>query len=484
LLKISERVALLKSTVPLYVTGITAKFKSIRSNLPVRKAKEVQLHRPQAMMRTPVTTRSQPSRAYNGIQTSAVQRKSASQSELSKNRGLKAIFTVDFLKTKKFQFLILPLFIILFVGAYGYHWYFYSIGSYFTATVKYKYIPISETRTITATADANAESIKTVKLPSEESTSTFVPATGEKPTGERAKGSVSIFNPTTDIKIIKAGTALSCTSNACMSLNYVTDSDLNLGPGSSEDVTVTAADIGENYNLSPGAGRFKVGSFNPATEVLASNVKPIAGGTPKKIVKVVKAEDIKKAEESAMADLKNRLVDKIKNDPANLSSFVIAESSIVIEKISSEPDLKEGQEGDIVNVTVRAKGTVDAFAKDQIDVVVNKMKTEVTPDGYYLDEKFTNNSFKIVGQSAGKIDVAVTLNSTARPDIDLNEVKKSLGGKSYSESDRILGSIPHTTGYTKNYEPKSLPEFFWKIPNSANRVQIKLIAEGPEQAGN
>lgn len=389
----------------------------------------------------------------------------------------KSIFTSEFLRSKKFQYIVLPIAIVIFVGCYGYYWYFYSIGSLFTATIKYKYITISESETVIATTEDVNASVKAVLLPAEESATTYVDATGEKATGERARGSVSIFNPTTEIKVIKAGTILSCTSNICNSLNYTTDQDLNLGPGGSDEVNVTASDIGENYNLAPGAGKFKVGNYDQTKDVFASNIKALAGGTPKKIIKVVRAEDIKKAEENGMKDIGNRLLEKIKTDPANVSDFILAENTLAVEKISAEPDIAEGEEADIVNVTVRVRGTVQAFKKDQLSGIVDEMKRKTVPEGYYLDEKYTNYSSKVTNADANGMSITVTLNTIARPEINVDQLKKDLAGKSYTKADQILSAIPNTTGYTHSFKPTTLPKFFWKIPKSLNRVQIKLIAE-------
>jgi hypothetical protein len=412
--------------------------------------------------------------------STAVNKETRSRSFLNQTKAKEkssATGRFRFLSSKKFQFLVLPVIFILVIGSLGYYWYFYSVGSLFTATIKYKFVPITATKTVVATTQGGEAGIKTVLLPAEESATVFVNATGERATGEKAKGTVSIFNPTTEIKVIKAGTALACTSNACKSLTYVTNADLNLGPGGSDEVAVTAGDIGENYNLGPGAGKFKVGAFDPTKDVFASNIKAISGGTPKKMVKVVKAEDIKTADENAMKELSARLLDKIKIDPANARDFIIADNTLAVEKISSEADLKEGQDGDAVNVTVKAKANVQAFKKDQIGDIVTAIKNEAKPDGYYLDERNTSFSSKVVSADTKGITVEVTLNSIARPEINVEELKRSLGGKNFGESDTVLSQVKNVSGYTKTYEPQSLPQFFWKIPDNPSRVQIKLVAE-------
>jgi hypothetical protein len=377
-----------------------------------------------------------------------------------------------FLKTKKFQYLVLPILILLTLFGYGFYTYAYSMGSYFTATITYKYININETRIISS---SEASALKPVLLTAEESVTSVGNATGEKATGEKSKGAVSIFNPTTEIKVIPGGTVLTCISNTCNSLTFVTDNTLNLGPGSSEQVNVTAGDIGENYNLQPGAGRFKVGNFDYSKEVLATNVKSISGGTPKKMVKIVTKDDIKKAQDSALNNLKTTLLNKVKEDPENEKSL-IADSTLKVELVSAEPDKKENEETEIVNVSLKAKASIQAFPSEEISTFMEKLKSEITPEGYYLDDKFTKTNSKLEKQR-DKVNVVVVITSIARPKIDVDQVKKNLAGKSFKESDKIVSSIPNINGYTNNYEPQTLPKLFWKIPKNTNRIQIKLVAE-------
>jgi hypothetical protein len=385
----------------------------------------------------------------------------------------KRLWVSGFFKTKKFQFLILPFIIVVGAGAYGYYWFFYISSSYFTATIRYKYIPITENRTITAAS--NSTDFKTIKLEAEDDASGYVSTTQEKTTGERAKGNLSLFNTTPDIRVIPKGTVLTCTTNICNTLTYTTNSDINLGPGGSEKVGVTAGDIGLNYNISTLNQRFKVGNFN-SSDIFASNVEKIEGGTAKKVIKIVDKKDIELAEEAAMKEMKERILNKIKIDPGN-SNYIISDASLKVEKISSSSDFKEGEESEIVNVNVRAKGVVDAFSNDEISKVVEQMKTDLTPAGYYLDEKQTNFSKKVVAQTPDKIDIQVTLNTIARPTIDTDKIIAELKGKKYSQADKVLSQIPNIMSYTKSYSPETLPQFFWNIPSTASRIKIDFIAE-------
>lgn len=366
---------------------------------------------------------------------------------------------------------ILPL-LVLGIGFYS----FLSFSSLYTATIRYEYKNIVAAKEIEATASSD---FKITKLEDTDAVSANQPTTGEKVVGERAKGRITIFNATPEIKIIKKGSAITCVSAACNGLVFTSVNDLNLGPGSSiNDYEIIASDIGENYNLAINAGRFKVLNFNSNTEIIASNIEALTGGTPKKIVKVVSAADIKAVEEKALADLRTILLNKIKSSSNNINQYIISDATFVIEKISAQTD-PEGTETETVNTSVQAKGTVDGFPKGQIQTVIDEMKVSSIPSGFYLDEKFFNSSTEVVSSSPGKIVLKVSINGIVRPELDLAGLEKNLGGKSMSESEKILSDVPNTKSFTYDYSPSSMPGFLRRVPSDPDRIEIKLIAEAP-----
>jgi len=369
---------------------------------------------------------------------------------------------------------VIPIVIVLCLFAYGYHWYYYSYSNSFVAVIEYKYISINESRVVMANASTTSpDALKTVQLITEDTLGSTANASGQKIVGDKASGSVSIINPTTQARVIPASTVLTCFSTACNGLSFTTTTDVSIAPGGFGEARVVANDMGDNYNIAPGQ-RFKVGKFDP-NEVLASNNKAFSGGTPKRILKIVAQADIKNAEDTALTNLKTRLADKIANEPAN-NQYEIAASSIQVEKISTESDVQVGQEAEIVNVTVKAKGTVQALPKEQITAQVQSIRAEVTPEGYYLDEKSIAKGYTITKQTKDSIEITMTFAAIARPTIDTAGIKEKLKGKPYGEAPAILDTIPNIKSYRTDFDPKTLPQFFWKIPDNTNRIFINLNA--------
>ncbi len=368
----------------------------------------------------------------------------------------------------------LPLFLVL-IGIYA----VLNFSSLYSVNIKYEYKNVTASRQIEASIDSSSN-FKITKLEETDAVSANQATTGEKTVGEKAKGRITIFNATPEIKELKKGTVITCVSAICNGLVFTAVNDLNLGPGNSiNDYEITASDIGENYNLAINTGRFKVANFNSTTEIIASNIEAISGGTPKNTVKVVSAADIKAVEEKASNDLKNILIGKIKGNTNYNSKFIISDSSFVMEKLNVETD-KEGTEAEVINTNISAKGIVDGFPKEQIQVVLDEIKKDIIPSGYYLDEKLFNSSAKVISSTPGKITIEVMANGIVRPVINIEEIKKNISGKSLSESTQEIQSTPNIKSHEFEYSPSAMPEFLRRVPVDSNRIQIRLIAEGPK----
>jgi ribosomal protein S8E len=370
---------------------------------------------------------------------------------------------------------IVPILIIS-IGLYA----FLSFSALYTVNITYEYKNITASKQIIASTGTSTD-FSVVKLEETDAVSSFQNTTGQKVNGERARGRITVFNATSEIKTFPKGTTITCVSAACNGLVYTSVNDLNLGPGSSvNDYEIIASDIGENYNLATSAGRFKIAKFDSTTEITSSNIAPIAGGTPKVTVKVISAADIQSVEARAVEDLKVILVNKIKSNPTYNSQYIISDNSIVVEKISAETD-KEGTESEVVNTSVRAKGTVDAFPKEQIQKVIDELKTSFVPVGYYLDEKTFAPTNNVISSTPGQITIEVTVSGIARIKVDEAELKKELAGQSLDEADKILALIPNSKSFTTEYTPSTMPSFLRRVPSDPERIQVRFISLAPSE---
>lgn len=387
--------------------------------------------------------------------------------------------SVKLIGIKKVLFYISSIFIVPIIVILVVAYVFLSSNSLYIVSIRYKFLNVSDSREILLSGD-EFTNFKLIKLSDIDSVSASVNTTGEKIVGQKASGFISVFNATAEVKVLKKGTEVTCISPACNGLVYVIESDLNLGPGSSaNDLKIVASDIGDNYNIPINAGRFRVANFNANTEIIASNIQPISGGTPKQTLRVISKDDIKAVEDKALLDLKISLLNKIKNNPNNKDKYIFFDESYTVEKIASQTDA-EGTESEIVNTNLTAKGTIDVFPIDQIQSLVEEMKSKLAPSGYYLDNKFFNYSLNPIPSDNGKIVLKVQVNGVARIDIDLEKLKNDLKGKSINEANSFISKIPNIEGFNSNYSPTIMPEWLRRVPSDTERIQIKLIAESPD----
>lgn len=381
------------------------------------------------------------------------------------------IFSVGFLKSKKFQFFVLPLLIVGLIGAYAFYSFFYSWTALFTLNLEYKYSDVSQTKEIPINSATN---LQFVDLTQESSLSNTIETTGEQIVGEKSKGKIQIYNLTSDVRTIPAGTVLTCVSVTCNKLTYVTQFQLNLGGAASEAVDVIASDIGENYNATSG-NRFAVSGFNSDTEVFGSTILPLSGGTPKKTVKVVAAADITNGETAAAESLQSTLLTTIKNTSANNDKFIL-DSTYTFEKTSVSSDLKEGETGSRVTVTVSGKGNVRSVPKNQFETYVEAFKAEITPEGYTLDMGRNTPQISLDTTDPNSPKIMIKVVGTLRVEFDLAKIRDSLAGVKYSKVDEIVKQIPNTSGHSKDFNNKILPEFFWKVPKNKDKILINVIS--------
>lgn len=455
-------------------------------NLRKEKERENQQKRSFTEFKTGITPRfSKRSNAQQNIEPAQMSR-STRQSKLalstSKPKQTSNIFHNPKFKLFGISFLIAA-FLVLTIGGYTYYW-MINKRSYFIAVIKYEPQIIKDSKTLSLNpTDPNTSDMPTSTLKAEDSTTGFAVSTGEKEKGDKAKGKITIFNSTTEVQELAKGTKVTCIKNACQNLTYVLDNKLNLGPFDDQQVSVTAGDRGDQYNIDTGLGRFKVGEFDPTSEMVSTNINPIKGGTPKKTVKVVTENDIKKAEQEAIESLKKRLLRKIKEDPEN-SNFLLSESTYQFDLLSSKPDNEEKTEAETVNVTIKGKASVKAFETDRLAQITEEFKETKNIDGYIMQDQTLPNPWKIVTEAPNNLEIEINIQLKAVPDINPVELKTKLAGTRYNSIDEKLNKISNIEGYEKSITPdSSLPLFLRKVPNNLNKVEIRLVEKEVSNSG-
>lgn len=305
-----------------------------------------------------------------------------------------------------------------------------------------------------------------------------VPATGQKDLGDKAKGTMTVYNCTDSNVSVPAGTTfadtvtgLSFSTNTAVTVPF---SDFTSGgtckKNNSANVAVTATQAGDKYNLS--GGRSYTSNF---ATTLSGNGSAMTGGTSR-IVKVVGTADLDSA--------KQKIAAKNQNVSAELRAALTEQSMVGITdtlandepKVTSSP--KVGEEANEVTVTVEItykmlgikqddlKNLISAEAALQIDTE-KQMVTDADLNGaiFRLGEKKAPNLQKVSLQTI----------ATIGPKLDEEALKKAILGKKRGEAEGIIANRPGVKEVQVSYKP------FWvtTTPKSAKKITIVIEPTKP-----
>ncbi|HBB76747.1 MAG: hypothetical protein A2186_01115 [Candidatus Levybacteria bacterium RIFOXYA1_FULL_41_10] len=355
---------------------------------------------------------------------------------------------------------------------------FYLFATKATITLQVDKKSVSQNETITFTAEGetnpteNVLSGRIVTVTEEGKLSTD--STGKKETGDKAKGSVTIFNNNDASKTLEQGTKLTSANG----LEFVTDKKITVASASgdvfsgtkpgTEEVGVTAVKFGTNYNQ-PSNTKFSVEGSN---SIAAKNDNPFSGGTKKDLI-VVSQKDIDKLLKELPKTLEGKarkdIQTEVSEDEELLSVFVTTK----FERKTFSKDVDD----EATQVALTAVIQFQGIAYKTADLL-KFAKANLEED---IDEKLTINEDDIeIGvkniKTAAGGDVSANLDVTANlvPKIQEKDLINELSGKPYGDARKILEKLPNVSSVEISQSPPIplLPKF---LPRSGKN--IKLVIE-------
>ncbi len=307
-------------------------------------------------------------------------------------------------------------------------------------------------------------------------------ATGEKEVGEKASGTVKLYNCSLDAqpKTVQAGTYISSGG-----MNYIVQATVvvpeavfpgsgcspGIGPGVSADVKVVAEDLGPDFNISSGTS-FEVAGRPDITAVASSDID----GGSKKTVTVVSAQDVEKALEDLTKgetadDVKKALLEKFGDDVAVIESSFKAntDEQNVTPKMGEE--VSSGKAKLSVEVTYSmigiAKSDLDEFLKSAIEAQLGEIA-----DRRIYESGADSASLEDYQHSDDKKKATVQLSATGQvgPKIEDSEIKEIVKGKRFGEIQADLKAIDGVSDVDVRLSP------FWvsTVPDDDDKITIEF----------
>ena len=399
--------------------------------------------------------------------------------EVSKKAKKNKIKVPDFEGFRLKLFLGMFLIVALVVG-----WYFA-----FKVMPKVRVVVKTDTRTVTSSLNFSAQvDIKTLDVDKslvpavvkelKKTDTAKIAATGKKNVGEKATGTMTLTNCIDDgsSHTIPAGTGFSSgvytfITNAAVTLDaalYSGSTCKSATFGLSKNVTVTASQSGDLFNLSARSYTASA-SFTTSVGSVTSAGTAMTGGTTKNIT-VISQQDIDgaktslldKSKDTASAELSKTLTS------AGLSSLpeTILGADQVITTVPNVGD--EAADVTVTSVTSYTmlgvktddlKKLVDVDASKQIDI------TKQPIVDYGLDKAVYRMTSK---RSANDQSLSFQTVSTAGAKIDPEALKKEIIGKKKGDVQQIVGNHPGVKDVTVTFSPPWVST----VPKKTARITI------------
>lgn len=315
-----------------------------------------------------------------------------------------------------------------------------------------------------------------------------LPTTGEKLTGKKATGTVTIVNTTKEDVSIKKGTVITYKKDKD-SWTYTLDNSVTVPKAittpdpdplkaptitlGKADENVTATDFGESFNIAD-KKTLTIKSL-ASDEIYAVSKDKFSGGTTTK-VKIVADADLKALSQKLLELNATQSASAMQTKVGSLQKLI---TGSVSSKITSELyNYKVGDQKDTLKLSQTVTATGLVYTTNELNFLVDKLVDNLIPQGFVLGKKTREINVEILGNSAASVvssseaDIQVTVKTFIVPDISVNDLKKQLAGKNLTEAQKVLGSIESIKTYKVNVAP-SIP-FFQKIPKDTSKITVNI----------
>jgi hypothetical protein len=311
----------------------------------------------------------------------------------------------------------------------------------------------------------------TISLDGDSSTNT----SGQKEVGDKAKGTVTIYNSDEAKKTLNAGTVLTSSNG----LDFITDKDIVIASASGDifsgvksgtaQVSVVAKNIGSDYNL-PSNTKFSVSG---SSVLAAKNDSAFSGGSKKKVTVVAKKDTDKlliDLPKSLEQKAREQLGSKLSNDEVLLSQFT--EESF--EKKDFDKNVDE--QATTVKLTGTVKFTAVAYRKDDVvQYAQTALKNKYSQD-QTIPEKDIASSVSGVKQREDKnISAVLDIKAGLLPRLDTPKIAKTITGKSYSDVQEYVRGLPQVERADISLSP-GIPFLPKLLPRMTDNITIVVKA--------
>ena len=330
-----------------------------------------------------------------------------------------------------------------------------------------------------ATGAKKVQQNKAILLPGtwdyrDETETAEVSATGEKNVGEKAKGTIVIYNRSGRLYNLAQGSSFSSsggmlfTTTGALTIPGAIVSEFGeLIPGK-VSVSVEAKENGSDFNIQP--TRFTIDALDDISGLLyGMSEETFIEGTDRTAT-VVSKEDIEQGKKKATEQLK----EKLKEEFGLKGEQVFVDGLSTEEITKEETDAKEGEERDTFKVSVTARVSFLTFDQGDFDTIFKDIAAEHVED----NERMIGDGYRTVTWEVDTFDAKkqeATLTGTATvliaPALDEEKLREEVMGLSIQELRKVISSYKNVDLSRVRLFP---PIFMRSLPNKGSNITIRI----------
>ncbi|MDO8269320.1 MAG: baseplate J/gp47 family protein [Candidatus Levybacteria bacterium] len=267
--------------------------------------------------------------------------------------------------------------------------------------------------------------------------------TGQKDTGEKAIGAITIFNKSESPRQIDKGTTITSSNNLKFTLNdavNIASTSSFATSFSNAQVKVTASNFGKEYNL-PSQTNFTIEGM-PTSTVFGRNDAAFSGGS-KEEIQVVAKKDLLALEETVT----ERLFDKAKSDAESRISQneALMPTFLSVDFKEKKYDKKENEEAENITLNASIEYTLGVYKKDELSNFISSSSEFDVPEDFKLSGDDSSITITDIKQNRNNISAKLSFNAIFKPQLDVKNVPSEIAGKG---RDAAIGKLKEISGIT------------------------------------
>jgi len=300
-------------------------------------------------------------------------------------------------------------------------------------------------------------------------------ASGKAIKEQKARGIIKIYNAySTSSRTLIPSRFVSADGKLFWSLKKVTLPGAKYEKGklvpSEIDVEVEASESGEEYNIEPTTFALPALAGTALyTSIYGRSFSPMTGGFKGEVAQITQ-NDLNSAEIILIDNLKRDNKELLKTSAS--SDLILLDDTIEQEilEIKSSHEAEAKTERFNLEAKIRSQGL--AFKKSDINSFIENNINLNIGEGKKIQEGTLeiNYLLKEIDLEAGKMILSLNVKAKVYTDIDLNNIKKAILGKSVKEAELFLNGLPEITNIKFNSWPLAKKD----ITEDINKLEVKL----------